>query len=112
MYNKYITQNEELKIIRTEIWKIITKIAYYREGLSEEDIIALYGYLVRKSVEHPNDHENIIEIIDFITTVLNYEKINQIKTWCIYSTHEFTIKIPLRIIKYILQQMVIQKQKY
>lgn len=45
-------------------------IANHGEGLKEEDIIILYANLIRKYIEHSHDVDHIIEIIDFIISIL------------------------------------------
>lgn len=66
-------------------------IANHGEGLKEEDIIILYANLIRKYIEHSHDVDHIIEIIDFIISILEtvyiifislllYYSLNQIKS--------------------------------
>lgn len=101
----YFYQKDETRVIRAEIWKLMKIIANHGEGLKEEDIIILYANLIRKYIEHSHDVDHIIEIIDFIISILEtvyiifislllYYSLNQIKSnHGVFSPHKNSLQI-------------------
>lgn len=105
IFKYYYYQKDETKVIRAEIWKLMKIIANHGEGLKEEDIIILYANLIRKYIEHSHDVDHIIEIIDFIISILEtvyiifislllYYSLNQIKSnHGVFSPHKNSLQI-------------------